>query len=148
MIINAEKVGGPSTSDTDSRITGLGHRLRRYKLDELPQLLNVLTGDMSLVGPRPEVPIYAALYNEEEKKLLQLRPGMTDWASIWNSDEGSLLAGEPDPEKAYLEKIRPTKIKLQLQYYYQQGVATDLRIILETLVTLLKSRFKRIQSSP
>jgi lipopolysaccharide/colanic/teichoic acid biosynthesis glycosyltransferase len=139
MVMNAETIGGPSTPDDDPRITQFGKFLRKRKLDELPQLLNVIAGDMSLVGPRPEVPVYVDLFTEAEKAILSVRPGMTDWASIWNSDEGAVLAGEADPEKAYMEKIRPNKIRLQLEYVNKANVFTDVKIIFQTLATLLKS---------
>src|SRR5262245_27286832 len=114
MVVNADRIGGSSTSNDDPRITRAGKVLRRHKLDELPQLLNVLIGDMSLVGPRPEVEHYVQMFTEDEKAILTVRPGITDWASLWNPDEGSVLAGSPDPEKAYLEKVRPGKLRLQL----------------------------------
>lgn len=145
MVVDAEQRGGPSTSDDDPRITKIGKILRKYKLDELPQLLNVLKGEMSIVGPRPEVEQYVDLYTDEEKAILKLRPGITDWASIWNPDEGALLAGNPDPEKAYLEKIRPEKIRLQLEYVKQHSLLTDLEIISKTLLTLLKRSGKNEQ---
>ena len=140
MVINAEKLGGPSTSDNDPRITRVGGFLRKYKLDELPQLINILKGEMSLVGPRPEVPQYVALFSEEEKVILTVRPGITDWASIWNSDEGAALAGSPDPEKTYLEEIRPEKIRLQIAYVRSPSFWTDIRILVETFRVLLRSR--------
>ena len=138
MVMNAEQVGGPSTADDDPRITRVGKRLRKYKLDELPQFLNVLTGDMSLVGPRPEVPQYVALFTEEEKAILSVRPGITDWASLWNPDEGAVLAGSPDPEKAYLEKIRPEKIRLQLEYVRRRNFGVDLSILARTAWIVLR----------
>ena len=136
MVIDAEKVGGPSTSDDDPRLTKVGKFLRKYKLDELPQLINVLKGEMSFVGPRPEVKHYVDMFTEEEKSILTVRPGITDWASIWNPDEGSILAGSPDPEKAYMEKIRPTKLKLQLKYVKEHSFSNDMKIILLTLKTI------------
>jgi lipopolysaccharide/colanic/teichoic acid biosynthesis glycosyltransferase len=87
MVVNAENIGGPSTADDDPRITGIGKFIRKYKLDELPQLINVLKGEMSVVGPRPEVPFYVNMFTEEEKAILSVRPGITDWASLWNPDE-------------------------------------------------------------
>ena len=138
MVVNAEKIGGSSTADDDPRITRIGLTLRKHKLDELPQLFNVLLGEMSLAGPRPEVKYYTDLFTEEEKTILSVRPGITDWASIWNSDEGSILAGAQDPDKAYMELIRPTKLKLQLMYARNHSFFTDLKIIFLTLLGLVK----------
>jgi len=138
MVVNADRIGGPSTADNDSRITKLGKFLRKCKLDEIPQLINVLNGEMSLVGPRPEVPFYVNMFTEEEKKILTVKPGITDWASLWNSDEGAILAGSKDPEKAYMEKIRPEKIRLQLKYVREQSFWADMRIIFLTLLKLIK----------
>ncbi|MCA9232417.1 MAG: sugar transferase, partial [Planctomycetales bacterium] len=138
MVINADQIGGPSTSDEDPRITGIGRLMRKFKLDELPQLLNVLAGDMSLVGPRPQVLDYVARYSEEEKTVLQVRPGITDWASIWNSDEGAVLAGHADPDKAYDELIHPTKMKLQLLYAQQHSMWVDLKILAYTFFGLVR----------
>jgi len=140
MVANADRIGGPSSAGDDPRITRVGHFLRCYKLDEFPQLINVLRGEMSLVGPRPEVPEYAAMFNQEEARILGVRPGITDWASIWNSDEGALLAGSADPEKIYLEKIRPEKIRLQLKYVDNHSFWTDIRILSETIKILLLGR--------
>jgi len=140
MVYNAEALGGPSTADDDPRITRVGRWLRRHKVDELPQLLNVLTGEMSIVGPRPEVSQYAALLSAEERAILSVRPGMTDWASIWDIDEGQELAGSTDAERKYLEEIRPQKVRLQLQYVREHSLGTDLRIIAHTLARLLRLR--------
>jgi lipopolysaccharide/colanic/teichoic acid biosynthesis glycosyltransferase len=140
MVVNAERMGGPSTADGDTRITGLGRFLRKYKLDELPNLVHVLVGEMSLVGPRPEVPEYVALFTEEEKAILSVRPGITDWASIWNYDEGKLLAGAADPEKEYVDKVRPVKIRLQLRYVKEHTFWIDMKILFLTLTTLLFGR--------
>lgn len=137
MVVDAERLGASSTSDDDQRITTIGKFLRKYKLDELPQLMNVLVGDMSLVGPRPEVKKFTDLYMDEEKIILNVRPGITDWASIWNSDEGAILAGSTDPDKDYLEKIRPEKIRLQLKYVSEKSFWTDLKIILLTLKAII-----------
>ena len=137
MVPDAEKLGGVSTSDRDPRITHVGRFIRKHKLDELPQLLNVLVGDMSLVGPRPGVPRYVDMYRGEEREILNLRPGITDWASIWNADEGAALAGAPDPDKAYEELIRPTKLKLQLKYVRDHTLLTDFKLVLYTLVRIL-----------
>ncbi len=138
MVVNADKIGGPSTSDDDPRITKIGKFLRKYKLDELPQLINVLKGEMSFVGPRPEVPFYVNMFTEEEKKILTVKPGITDWASLWNPDEGAILAGSSDAEKTYMEKIRPKKMQLQLKYVKKHSLSIDLKIILLTLKTVLK----------
>ena len=133
MVVNADQIGGPSSSDDDPRIMACGRFLRKYKLDELPQLFNVFAGQMSFVGPRPEVPYYVSLYSEEEKKILTVKPGITDWASLWNSDEGALLAGRSDPEAYYRDHIRPKKIRLQLDYVRSATFFTDMRILLQTL---------------
>jgi lipopolysaccharide/colanic/teichoic acid biosynthesis glycosyltransferase len=138
MVLNAEKLGGPSTADDDPRITKMGTFIRKFKLDELPQLLNVLKGEMSIVGPRPEVQLYVDMFTEEEKAILSVRPGITDWASIWNPDEGAILAGSPDPEKTYMEKIRPDKIRLQLKYVRERSFWNDLKIIAQTIVAIIK----------
>lgn len=137
MVLNAEKMGGPSTADDDPRITKMGKLIRKFKLDELPQLLSVLKGEMSIVGPRPEVQMYVDMFTEEEKAILSVRPGITDWASIWNPDEGAVLAGSPDPEKTYMEKIRPEKIRLQLKYVRERSFWVDLKIIFKTLKTVV-----------
>jgi lipopolysaccharide/colanic/teichoic acid biosynthesis glycosyltransferase len=145
MVPNAEAIGGASTADEDPRITRIGRALRRYKLDELPQFINVLTGEMSVVGPRPEVQYYTDMYTETERTILTVRPGITDWASIWNSDEGAVLAGAADPEKAYQELIRPTKIRLQLKYVRERSFFTDLKIIFLTVLAILKPESKAVQ---
>jgi lipopolysaccharide/colanic/teichoic acid biosynthesis glycosyltransferase len=140
MVPDAEKQGGSCTADNDPRLTGIGRRLRKYKLDELPQLFNVFKGDMSLVGPRPEVQYYTDMFTPEERAILSVRPGVTDWASMWNPDEGALLAKAGDPEKAYMKLIRPTKIKLQLQYVRDRSFAKDLKIILRTLLIIIRQK--------
>jgi len=145
MVVDAEKMGASSTSDDDLRITWIGKFLRKYKLDELPQLINVLTGGMSIVGPRPEVQRYTDMYTQEEKAILTVRPGITDWASIWNADEGAALTGMADPEKAYEELIRPTKLKLQLKYVNEQSFLTDLKIILLTLLAIINPGSKAVE---
>lgn len=142
MVVNADKIGGPSTSDDDPRVTKIGHVLRRYKLDEIPQLFNVLKGEMSLVGPRPEVAAEVALYSPEERNLLNVAPGITDWASIRFHNEGEILKGSADPHRAYQEKIRPEKIRLGLEYVQKHSFRVDLQILLSTLSTLVKTRVK------
>ena len=140
MVINAESIGGPSTSDDDPRITRIGKSIRRYKLDELPQLINVLKGDMSLVGPRPEVLSEVEKYTQEERFLLSVRPGITDWASVRFNDEGEVLKGATDPHQAYLEKIRPEKVRLGLEYVRKRSFIVDLQILVRTVATLLDTR--------
>jgi len=138
MVANADKIGGPSSSADDPRITRVGGFLRHYKLDELPQLLNVLRGEMSLVGPRPEVMQEVLLYTKEEKRLLEVRPGITDWASIRFRNEGEILRGSVDPHAAYREKIRPEKIRLGLEYVETHSLLTDCKIIASTLKAILE----------
>jgi lipopolysaccharide/colanic/teichoic acid biosynthesis glycosyltransferase len=138
MVVNADKIGGPSSSADDPRITRAGNLLRRYKVDELPQLINVLRGEMSLVGPRPEVLQEVLLYTEEEKRLLEVRPGITDWASIRFRNEGEILRGSTDPHAAYREKIRPEKIRLGLEYVERRSFLTDCQIIASTLKAILQ----------
>jgi len=144
MVVNADKMGGPSTPKNDPRITRIGRKLRKHKLDELPQLFNVLRGEMSIVGPRPEVKLYTDMYTDEEKAILRVRPGITDWASNWNSNEGAVLAGAVDPGKVYMELIRPRKLELQLKYIKEQSFRNDLKIIYGTLLIIL-SHFKFIR---
>jgi lipopolysaccharide/colanic/teichoic acid biosynthesis glycosyltransferase len=136
MVVGADRLGGPSTANGDPRVTRVGRILRKYKADELPQLINVLTGDMSLVGPRPEVPQYVAMFTQQELQILEVKPGITDLATLWNSDEGAVLAGADDPERMYLEVIRPRKIQLQLEYVRSRSFASDLRIIWQTLMVV------------
>lgn len=140
MVTNADQIGGASTADGDPRITSIGRFLRKTKLDELPQLLNVLSGDMSFVGPRPEVQQYVDMYTEEERAILTVRPGITDWASLWNPDEGAVLAGAEDPERAYMELIRPQKLKWQLAYVRQRSFLVDLSILAQTFWTVVSRR--------
>ena len=138
MMVDADKIGPSSTASDDARITRIGRWIRMHKLDELPQLMNVLAGDMSFVGPRPEVKKFTDMYTAQEKAILTVRPGITDWASIWNSDEAALLAGADDPDKTYLELIRPEKLRLQLKYVRERSFMVDIRIILLTLLKLCK----------
>ena len=132
MVPNAERVGGPNTPDDDPRLTPTGRFLRRYKLDELPQLANVLKGDMSFVGPRPQVPDEVAGYSAEERDLLLVRPGITDWASLRFSNEGEILAGHADPDRAYAELIRPEKMRLGLDYVRKGTFRDDMCILVKT----------------
>lgn len=140
MVVDADKIGGSSTSDDDPRITKIGKFLRKYKLDEFPQLINVLRGEMSFVGPRPQVQWAVDLYTADEKRLLTVRPGITDYASIFFSNEADILKGADDPDKAYLEKIAPEKLRLGLQYVDYNSLWTDIKIILFTLKTIMNRK--------
>lgn len=137
MRIGADKSGVDSTSAGDSRITPVGHFIRRYKLDEVTQLWNVLLGDMSLVGPRPNVERETRLYTEVEQKLLTVQPGITDYASIVFSDEGDILEGQPDPDLAYNQLIRPWKSRLGLFYIEDRSLILDLKLIVLTVVAIV-----------
>ena len=136
MSINADKNGVNSTSSNDTRITPVGYKIRKYKLDEFTQLWNVLIGDMSLVGPRPIVLADANLYTSVEKNLLTVRPGITDFSSIVFSDEGKILENKKDPNLAYNQLIRPWKSRLGLIYIEKKNLVLDLQIILYTLIAL------------
>jgi lipopolysaccharide/colanic/teichoic acid biosynthesis glycosyltransferase len=133
MYANADKKGLITIGMNDSRITPIGYYLRKYKIDELPQLANVLMGDMSIVGPRPEVEKYTQLYNQEQLKVLSVKPGITDLASIKYSNENEILAKFSDPNKAYIEQIMPDKLKLNLEYIEKQSLWFDMKIIFATL---------------
>lgn len=137
MVVNADKTGVTSTSASDRRITPVGHFVRRYKLDELVQLWNVLKGDMSLVGPRPNVPSGVAVYTAEERKLLDVRPGITDFASIVFADEGEVLKGHADADLAYDQLIRPYKSLLGLFYIRSRSLWLDLKLIYLTIVAIV-----------
>jgi lipopolysaccharide/colanic/teichoic acid biosynthesis glycosyltransferase len=140
MVVNADKTGVDSTSGSDMRITPIGHKIRRYKLDELVQLWNVLIGDMSLVGPRPNVKTETDLYTNVEKELLLVRPGITDFSSIVFSDEGEILEGRDDPDLAYNQLIRPWKSRLGLIYIKNQSILLDLQLILYTVVAIISKQ--------
>jgi len=132
--------GGEGTLLTvkdDSRITGVGHFLRRFKLDELPQFLNVLFGDMSVVGPRPEVPKYVKSYTPEMRRVFDYRPGITDPASIQFRDEPALLAASKEPEATYLEEILPQKVNMSLRYLARRTLLSDIGVILRTISIML-----------
>jgi lipopolysaccharide/colanic/teichoic acid biosynthesis glycosyltransferase len=132
MVLNADKIGGSSTPDDDPRITPVGKVLRRYKLDELPQLLNVVKGQMSLVGPRPQVQWAVDLYTPEQRQVLTVSPGITDYASVRFPNEGEILRGSLDPDRDYMEKIHPEKMRLSLEYIRNRSFGTDLRVLAET----------------
>ena len=137
MVVDAEKLGRQITVGNDSRITKIGGFLRKYKLDELPQLINVFKGDMSLVGPRPEVPRYVKLYNEEQRKVLEVKPGITDLASIRYRDENDLLGEAENPDDLYINTIMPDKLALNLVYINKNNVFFDIYIILKTIIKCL-----------
>lgn len=142
MIVDAESKGASSTSDGDERVTQTGRFIRKYKLDEFSQLINVLVGDMSLVGPRPQVKWAVDTYSFEERKVLALRPGITDWASIKFHNEGEILkaSGIEDSDEAYMKIIHPEKMRLQLKYLQEQSLWVDITIICETVRTLFITR--------
>jgi lipopolysaccharide/colanic/teichoic acid biosynthesis glycosyltransferase len=137
MIVNADKSGVDSTASNDKRITGVGRFIRKYKLDELSQLWNVLIGDMSLVGPRPNVKRETDLYTIEEKKLLTVRPGITDFSSIVFSDEGEILKDQEDPDIAYNQLIRPGKSLLGIFYIEKSSIFLDLKLIFLTALAIV-----------
>lgn len=138
MVTDADKIGGSSTPEDDPRVTSVGKKLRRYKLDELPQLLNVLKGEMSFVGPRPQVQWAVDLYTPEERAILAVRPGITDEASLKFSNEAEILKGSADPDKAYIELIHPEKMRLSLEYVRNRSFSQDLSIIGRTARTVIK----------
>ena len=137
MIPDCEGKGKWNVGDKDDRITKVGHFLRKSKLDELPQLINVLKGDMSLVGPRPELRFYTDLYTEEEKAILDLKPGITDWASMTNFEQFKGFTIAEDPDVFYLEKVRPLKLKLQLYYRYHHSFWGDIKCIFGTVYKVI-----------
>jgi lipopolysaccharide/colanic/teichoic acid biosynthesis glycosyltransferase len=137
MVVDAEAKGKQITTTGDSRITKIGKFLRKYKLDELPQFFNVLKGDMSLVGPRPEVPKYVALYTLGQRQVLEVRPGITDLASIQFRNESDLLATVTNPEEVYIQEIMPQKLELNLEYIANANLSFDLLIILRTFWRVL-----------
>lgn len=145
MVINADKSGVDSTSSNDRRITKVGHFIRRYKLDEFSQMWNVLIGDMSLVGPRPNVKRETDLYTSEEKKLLSVKPGITDFASIVFADEGDILKDSSDPDIDYNQLIRPGKSKLGIFYIENRSILLDLKLVYLTAVAIV-SREKALQA--
>lgn len=133
MVVDADKLGPGLTVGADPRITRVGRFLRRTKLDELPQLLNVLRGEMSFVGPRPEVPRYVALYSPVQRRVLALTPGITDPASAEYVDESALLGRAPDPERLYVDVLMPRKLALNLEYAERATLGSDIAVILRTL---------------
>lgn len=142
MVSDAEKLGAASTHEQDSRVTRCGRMVRRFKLDEIAQLLNVIKGDMSLVGPRPEVQKFVDLYTEDEKVILTVRPGITDWASIKFHNEGEIIAasGIADADEAYAKLIRPEKLRLQMKYVRERTIMIDIKILLCTIIAVFSTR--------
>lgn len=137
MIVDAESVGfGPSTAHNDPRVTAIGRFLRRHKLDELPQLFNILKGEMSFVGPRPQVERFTRLYSSDEQIILTVRPGLTDYASIKFANLGELL-GDDDIEAKYLREIEPEKNRLRIKYVREKSLLVDIKILLLTGLRLL-----------
>lgn len=141
MYVNADKQGF-LTIGNDKRITSVGKFLRKYKLDELPQFINVLLGHMSIVGPRPEVPKYVALYNERQKKILTVKPGITDYSSLIYFEESNELSKTTDPEKYYIEVIMPHKINLSLKYIENKTFWFDIKIIIWTFMRIISIKYK------
>jgi lipopolysaccharide/colanic/teichoic acid biosynthesis glycosyltransferase len=138
MYTGSDKKGLLTIGDRDPRVTKSGYLLRKYKFDELPQLINVLFGDMSLVGPRPEVQKYVSYYTNEDKVVLTVKPGITDYASIYFRNETELLKNANNPEELYIEDIMPKKLALNKKYITERNFITDLKIILNTFVVILK----------
>ena len=138
MRTGADKMSLITIGERDPRVTRAGYYIRKYKLDELPQLINVLIGDMSLVGPRPEVRKYVDLYTPEQRKVLSVKPGITDYASIEYIDENALLAKSNDPDKTYIEEIMPAKIALNMRYINHQTVGEYIKIIVLTFVKIIR----------
>lgn len=145
MVTNAEILGSSSTSNSDSRVTRVGNIIRKFKLDEFSQLINVFLGDMSVVGPRPQVQWAVDNFSPMERRVLQLRPGITDWASIKFHDEGEIIekSGIVDPDEAYMKLIHPEKMRLQLVYLENHSCWIDLKIIFKTVSTLFATRISQ-----
>lgn len=138
MFLDSEKKGQITVGERDPRITRVGFFLRNYKLDELPQFWNVLIGEMSIVGPRPEVPYYVGFYNEEQRQVFKVKPGITDYASLKYFDENVLLGKSEDPEKTYIHEIMPQKLALNLEYVKSHSFLNDIKIIGKTALRILK----------
>ena len=146
MVQNAPKLGGPVTFGNDPRVTSVGKVLRKTKVDEIPQLINVLRGDMSLVGPRPEVRHYVEMFRDDYNVILQVRPGVTDLASIKFRHEERILGEAADPEQEYIRVVLPEKIRLAKEYVANQSVWLDLKIIFGTAICLLCDRLPRLSA--
>jgi lipopolysaccharide/colanic/teichoic acid biosynthesis glycosyltransferase len=139
MFLNSDNKGLLTVGNNDKRITKLGYYLRKNKLDEFPQLINVLNGTMSIVGPRPEVRKYVNLYNSEQKSILDVKPGITDFASLMYYNENEILANSVNPEQTYINEIMPIKLELNKQYINEMSLFTDLKIIFKTFIKLINS---------
>lgn len=135
---NADKTGQLTVGMRDPRITRIGYFLRKYKLDEFPQFINVLLGEMSIVGPRPEVKTYVDLYTPEQRKVLRIKPGITDYASLHYFEENELLGQASDPEKTYIEEIMPAKLLLNREYLEKQSLTVDFQIMWQTFIRIIK----------
>ncbi len=138
MRTGADKSGLLTVGNDDNRITGVGKFLRKYKIDEFPQFVNILVGDMSIVGPRPEVRKYVDMYSERQMRVLSVRPGLTDYASIKYVDENALLSASDDPESTYVNKIMPDKLELNLKYIDNISILEDVKIIFQTIIAIFK----------
>jgi lipopolysaccharide/colanic/teichoic acid biosynthesis glycosyltransferase len=138
MVENAESLGAKVTRENDPRITKIGKLLRKYKIDELPQLINVLKGEMSIVGPRPEVPKYVEAFRKDYEEILKVKPGITDFASLEYIEEEKLLRNAKDPEEMYLKEILPRKIEYYKRYIRSISLLTDLKIIIKTLIRVVR----------
>ena len=138
MVVGSDKGSLITVGGRDPRLTKIGYRIRKYKLDELPQLWNVFVGDMSFVGPRPEVEKYTRLYTEEQRKVLSVRPGITDWASIKYLDENVILGQAEDPDKVYVEQIMPDKIRYNMIWIKNQGIMDYFKIIFVTIIKIFR----------
>jgi len=140
MYVNAESMGRITVGSRDARITKVGYYLRKYKLDEFPQFINVLKGEMSIVGPRPEVQEYVDLYTESQRKILQVKPGITDLASLAYFHENELLANSENPQQTYIKEVLPAKIKLNEEYLKNPSFFNDLSIILKTVAKIFRKK--------
>jgi len=140
MYVNAESMGRITVGSRDARITKSGYYLRKYKLDEFPQFINVLKGEMSIVGPRPEVQEYVDLYTESQRKILQVKPGITDLASLAYFHENELLANSENPQQTYIKEVLPAKIKLNEEYLKNPSFFNDLSIILKTVAKIFRKK--------
>jgi len=138
MRVGADKEGLLTVGERDNRITRVGYFLRKYKIDEFPQLFNIVKGDMSIVGPRPEVRKYVDLYTPEQMRVLSVRPGLTDYASIKYVHENEVLAASENPEQTYIDEVMPAKLELNLQYIKNQSLKEDLKLIFKTFIAILK----------